>query len=91
MLTAKTEPGFRQTADGLIVPESVARTREVWTRADVKAIDRATKFLKARGVKFQFACAECGPQRPMVMSRDPETGQKILRCGHADRILSGAL
>jgi len=83
--------GYRSGDGGLLIPEVVERKRIVWTKADVKQIDRATRFLKAEGVLFQFACASCGPKRGMRLTRDAETGQKMLECGCTRRILSGAI
>lgn len=91
MLTPNAPAGFRQEHNGLIVPSDLARKRHVWTKTDVKQMDRTTKFLKLQNVRFQFCCGDCGPKVPMQLSRDPQTGFKVLSCGCTDRILSGAV
>lgn len=91
VLNPAAPAGYRFNADGVLVPEEIARKREVWPKADVKKIDGATRILKSRELLFQFACKTCGPRTKMELVRDPTTGQRILRCNCTDRLLSGAI
>lgn len=79
--------GFRRSAgSALIVPEPVSREREVWTRDEWKALDRAQKLCTSRGIELFMGCThpEC-KKAPMTDTTD-ERGQKILRCEHKDRV-----
>jgi hypothetical protein len=76
---------FKQHASGLYVPEAHARTREVWTRDEMRLLDKVTALLKSRRVAFQFRCdsPQCD-DRTMVRRRDP-AGHIVLECGCKDR------
>ena len=85
MHTTDTPQGFRQSGTGLIVPETLARAREVWPRDEWKLLDRAAKMLAHHQVKFTLRCAN--PECDGTLSRidDPEL---TLRCQCMDRILT---
>lgn len=80
--------GFRRIGS-LLVPASLEREREVWTRDDWKAVDRAAKVLKARGVKVVLTCEQCQVNGTLTMAADP-TGDLTLSCAHKTRILTRA-
>lgn len=77
--------GFRRAGSGLIVPEDVSRTREVWTYDEWRTLEKATKLLSGRGVQLLMRCAQPDCQKsPMERRRRPDGGI-TLRCSHADR------
>jgi hypothetical protein len=76
--------GYRSTGSGLLVPEEHSRKREVWTRDEGRLLDRATKLLTSRQVKFQMACArDCG--EPMTQQFKQPGGLPVLECGCTTR------
>jgi hypothetical protein len=88
MLTADAPRGFRRAGSSLlIVPASLERHRQVWTRDEFKSIDRTIKLLNSRGVKVTMTCkgAECHGDIERVDGDDP-----ILRCDCTDRVFTRA-
>lgn len=82
---------FREHASGLYVPTELSRAREVWTSAEWRAIDRATKILTDKGVKLYLRCEQPSCKAaPMERLRNPDGGI-TLRCQHKDRIVSKAI
>ena len=84
--------GFHEHASGLIVPDFLAREREVWTRADWKILERATKLVASRGLRMFLQCAETPACRetPLARHREPDGGIS-LRCAHRDRVVVNGL
>lgn len=81
--------GFhRSSATGLLLPDDIAREREVWTRDEARLLERATRLLEARGLALYLRCAypDC-VQTPIERFRHGDGGL-VLRCAHKDRILS---
>lgn len=78
---------FKRHASGLFVPEEVSREREVWTRAEWKTVDRATMFLKGRGLTVFFSCTDQRCQAGPIEKRENLDGTVTLRCAHKDRVL----
>lgn len=86
------DPAFREHASGLIVPEELSRTREVWTFEDWRVLERATKLLESRGLQFFLRCASCAareqrlgkPITPLERLRRRD-GALTLRCGCTER------
>lgn len=76
---------YRRHASGLLVPADISREREVWTRAEWKAIEKATKLLESRGVHVYLGCPEntC-KANPLERIRRTDGGI-TLRCNHKDR------
>lgn len=83
--------GFRQShASGLIVPEEIARERQVMTWQEWRDLEKVTKALAARGIVLQLKCSDPRCQRePIVRHRTPEGGISF-RCAHADRVYTKA-
>jgi len=85
---APTDPvpaGFARAAGSrLIVPVSEP-TREVWTDAEWRAVDRASRAVAARGVRLVLVCEVCRSQVRQV--RRP--GRMVLSCDHAQRECRG--
>ena len=92
MLRESLPHGFRTAskATGLIVPVETDREREVWTRDEWKLVDRVTKLLAARGIKFQFGCTDprCQGERMEFLPQIRGRAEPILRCNHRDRVWS---
>lgn len=83
--------GFRANAVGLLVPEDISREREVWTKADYRILERATKLLQTRGIQIFLRCNNPDCQKlPMTRRRMPDGGLAIT-CGHKDRIVVNGL
>lgn len=85
-MTPLPEP-FKRHASGLYVPEEVSREREVWTRAEWKTVDRATKFLMSRGLTVHFGCMDDRCRLTQIEKRENLDGTVTLRCAHKDRVL----
>lgn len=82
--------GFRPHASGLIVPDAVSRQREVWTRVELKLIDRAIALLKSRHVLLQLACPAPGCKGDGIERVRLDDGSIVLRCNHKDRVFTTA-
>lgn len=86
-----TPAGFAPHSSGLLVPEPVARRREVWPRDEWKQVDRAAKVLNAHQVATLMRCGAPGcPDRDLEAQHRPD-GSLALRCGCTERILTRAL
>ena len=83
---SQTPPPFRQHASGLYVPEDVSRAREVWTREELRLVDRATKLLTSRGMAVMFACTDTKCENVKIERVQGLAGDYILRCAHKDRV-----
>ena len=81
-----SSPGFAQHASGLLVPEELKREREVWTREELRTLDKATALLESRGIQVFMRChkPECH-KAPMERIRSLDGGITY-RCGHKDRV-----
>jgi hypothetical protein len=84
--------GFRATASGLIVPEELSRTREVWTFDEWRQIERTTKLLESRGMEFFLRCGPCtaraarrGQAPPKLERIRRADGALTLRCDCTER------
>jgi hypothetical protein len=83
--------GFRRDANGagLIVPEALSRIREVITKDEWKALDRAIrKVLGPREIAFRLECRHHGCPEPRIQRLPADDGGFVLRCGHADRVFT---
>lgn len=93
-VSAPAPGGFRRDPNGvgLFVPTELSRKREVITKDEWKALDRAIrKVLGPKEIKFILACGHLGcPDPKIVRLRQPDGGF-ILRCGHADRVFSPSI
>jgi len=63
------------------------RTRDVWTKADRKLLDRVARMLGEHGVSFALKCAnQTCPDRQLKTASDSSApGGVVLRCGCTDR------
>lgn len=84
--------GFREHASGLIVPDEVSRTREVWTFEEWRVIERATQLLNSRGLDFFLRCGPCTARAaaahtppPILERRRRADGALTLRCDCTER------
>ena len=78
--------GFAPHASGLLVPEEFQRAREVWTREELRTIDKATALFASRGVQVFLRCEQPDCQRtPMERIRSIDGGITY-RCAHKDRV-----
>lgn len=77
-------PAFSRHASGLLVPDAVARERQVWTTQERKLIDRVAKLLQARGVAMQMGCRQC--HQPLEHVRT--AAGFVMRCPHMDRVFT---
>ena len=82
--------GFRANASGLLVPESLSRVREVWTRDEWRLIDRVSKLLERRGVDLILACPACARAGKPRIDQDREGDRQVLRCACKDRVFTKA-
>jgi hypothetical protein len=86
--------GFRRDPNGagLIVPVEYSRLREVITKDEWKALDRAIrKVLGPRQIRFRLECDHQGcPDRQITRVRAADGGF-TLRCGHADRVFTPSI
>lgn len=66
------------------------RTREVWTRADHRLLQRVAKLFQNHGDSFQLVCRYPLCPDPKIRLAQDETapGGRVLRCGHLDRAFS---
>lgn len=88
----RAEPhGFHPHASGLIVPEALARVREVWTPAEFKILQRATKLLASYQVEVYFGCPEPDCKTQPLERVTNGDGGFTLRCAHKDRIFTRVL
>ena len=79
--------GFALHDSGLLVPEEFKRQREVWSREELRTIDKATKLLESRGVLVYLGCVDpaCRQNGPMERIRSLDGGITY-RCSHKDRV-----
>lgn len=78
--------GFAPHTSGLLVPETVARRREVWTRDDWKTVNRAAKILNDRAVSTLMRCRVPACPDPVLEASRQDGGELWLRCGCTDRV-----
>lgn len=79
--------GYAPHASGLLVPDEFRREREVWTREDLRLIDKATVFLDQHGVEVYLRCSHEGCHgAPMERIRNLDGGITY-RCHHRDRVV----
>jgi hypothetical protein len=86
--------GFRRDANGagLIVPVEYSRLREVITKDEWKALDRAIrKVLGPRQIRFRLECDHKGCPDPVITRVREADGGFTLRCGHADRVFTPSI
>lgn len=81
----RLDPAFREHASGLIVPAELSREREVWTREEWRAIDKATKFLESKGVTVFLGCSDERCRKAPIERIRRLDGGLTLRCSHRDR------
>ena len=74
--------GFHEHASGLVVPDAVARAREVWTKDELKLLLRALRLMNSRQVRVAFICEAC--KQPLQHEKMAE-GTPRLRCACKDR------
>lgn len=86
--------GFRRDANGsgLVVPEELSRKREVITKDEWRALERAIqRVLGPREIAFTMRCVHPGcPDPAMVRIRNADGGF-TLRCGHAERVFTPSI
>jgi hypothetical protein len=82
----RAEPAFREHASGLIVPADISREREIWTKAEWKALDKVTAFLASKRIAVFLGCEhdDCKADRRLERVRRPDGGV-TLQCGHKER------
>ena len=78
---------FARHDSGLFVPEEHKRVREVWTREEWQALERATTLLSTKGLMVYIRCPErtC-EDAPLERMRNLDGGI-TLRCNHRDRVV----
>ena len=80
--------GLTRRASGLLVPESVARTREVWMPEESKLLRRLDRLLRSHGVEAVLRCTapECR-EKPAITTQVEPDGTTTLVCGCKKREL----
>lgn len=88
---AATPLGFHHAPQsGLILPEAVARERQVWTKQEYRLLERLTGMLGQHGVDLLLQCQHPACSKtPLEPSRLPDGGFR-LRCAHMDRVMTKA-
>ena len=87
----RSDSTFRPTASGLLVPQELSRVREVWTKDEVRLLDRVRLLLVRHQIDLYLGCQDrdCRKQGPIERFRTIDGGM-TLRCAHKDRVLQGA-
>jgi hypothetical protein len=88
-VSAPSPAGFRASPEGLLIPSTVERQREVWTRDETRLVDRAMKFLHAKGLRVVMDCPACKVDG-LLKAEQLHGGDAALLCAHKARILSRA-
>lgn len=82
--------GYKQTASGLVVPDTVAGfEREDWPQAKVDLLRRAGAFTKSRSVSLALACEDDRCKHDPVLRRVDVAGDDrafVLACHHKIRV-----
>lgn len=86
-----TPAGFSPHTSGLLVPDAVARRREVWPRDEWKQVDRAAKVLNGHQIAVLMKCSTPGCPDPDLEAQQRHDGTLALRCGCTERVLTRAL
>ena len=60
--------------------------RQVWTRAELKLLDRVVKLLNSRNMQVMFACQSKGCEDVKITRVDQMGGDYLLRCNCTDRV-----
>lgn len=76
---------FARHASGLMVPAEYSREREVWTKDELKVIDRAAKLLASRKVVMLLGCDHPDCRKTPIERIRRIDGGITLRCNHRDR------
>jgi hypothetical protein len=85
-------PGYRPSStSALLVPDEISREREVWTRDDLKVLDRALKLLEGRGLRMYLGCPDPRCVKTPIEKFRNADGGLTLRCSHKDRIVVKAI
>lgn len=85
-----SESAFQEHASGLLVPREHAKAREVWTKAEWKTLERATKLLESRNIQVFLRCNQPACQKdPMARVRRRDGGIS-LECHHKAREFQGS-
>ena len=82
--------GFRRSPVGLFVPEEYSRERQAFTWQEWRDIERVTRLLTSRQVKFLMACDTKGCPDPKLERIRNLDGSITLRCGCRDRVFTRA-
>lgn len=82
--------GFRRSPAGLLVPEEYSRERQTWVWQEWRDIERATKLLASRQIKFLLGCDKKGCSDPKLERLRNLDGSITLRCGCRDRVFTRA-
>jgi hypothetical protein len=78
--------GFRRSVDtGLILPETLSRAREVWSKDDFRQLDKLTKFIEAKGLLLFLGCPQRACRETPIERMRRIDGGITLRCAHLDR------
>lgn len=88
-----TDPGFHPHASGLLVPDDLARKRQVWTKDEGRLLDRLAKLLNERGMLLNLACQnpKCAQSRKPLERFRMANGDYVLRCECTDRVFQKGL
>lgn len=82
------QDGFGTHASGLLVPDHLARLREVITADEYKTLTRAiTKVLGPHAIKFLLICGHAGCSDTRIEKTRLADGTVTLRCGCRDRVV----
>ena len=76
--------GFREHASGLIVPEEMARARQVMPWQEWRDLEKVTKALAARGIVLQLKCTDPRCQKAPIQRHRTLEGGISFRCEHQD-------
>jgi hypothetical protein len=82
---------FRTTNSGLFVPAELSRERQVWTKDEARLLERATKLLEGKGIRLFLGCMHDRCREAPIERMRAADGGLVLRCAHADRVLSRSL
>lgn len=87
MIDTRTPSSFKQRESGLYVPDALSRDRQVFTRDELRLIDRALALLGKASLKLQMACEHprCADSRGKVERKQLADGSVVLQCDHLDR------
>jgi hypothetical protein len=80
--------GFAPHTSGLYVPVAVALTREVWTRDEWRAYEKALTLMRSRGLAVKLRCQKPDCPDPKLTIERVDGTESHLKCGCTDRVFT---